>query len=105
AEERMFFAGKKRRPIWQPSKFERLRRAVSATLKIPWKHLLAALLSLFFAGVVLPEVFRHVVLIDPISVPKLLEERGLTAQVVADEVANKTASIEEAVNTTAPESE
>ncbi len=89
----MFFAGKKRRPVWQPSKFERLRRAFSANVHVSWKHLLAALLLLFFAGVILPELFRPVVLIDPISVPKLLEERGLTAQVVADEVAERTASM------------
>ncbi len=98
----MLSAGKKRRPIWQPSKFERLRRAVSANLKIWWKNLLAALLLLFFAAVVLPELLRPVVLVDPLSVPKLLEEQGLTGQVVAAEVADRIASMEEAVETLAP---
>jgi tetratricopeptide (TPR) repeat protein len=98
----MFFAGKKRRPIWQPSRFERLRRAFSANVHVSWKHLLAALLLLFFAGVVLPELLRPVVLVDPLSVPKLLEEQGLTGQVVAAEVADRIASMEEAVESLAP---
>src|SRR5713101_6810424 len=96
----MFPAGKKRRPIWQPSTLQRVRRAF-CNIKVSWTGLFAASLVLFLAGVVLPELFRLVVLIDPVSVPKAFEEQGFTGQVVAAEIADKTASIEEAVNTAA----
>src|SRR5713101_2041194 len=98
----MPFPNKKRRPIWQPTGLERLRLAFSTGVKISWKQLLAALLVLFLTGVVLPEVLRPVVLIDPVSVPKLLEEQGFTGQVVAAEIADQTASMEEAIKTAAP---
>jgi tetratricopeptide (TPR) repeat protein len=95
----MFFARKKRRPIWQPTRLERIRRAVSG-VTIPWKRLLSALILIVFAGVILSELLISVVLIGPISVPKPLEEQGFTGQVVAAKVKDQIASMEEAVKYT-----
>lgn len=96
------FSGKKRRPIWQPSRLTRLREATNLAWTISWKQTLLAVLFLFLAGFVLAEILNPVVVIDPVSVPQFLERQGFTPEVVAAQVVDKASSIEEAIKTHAP---
>src|ERR1017187_1974184 len=92
-----------RRPVWQPSRFSRLKAFLKNTLgRITFGRLgrlgldIFVLLLLFH---IYREVTRDVLIIDPFTVPKHFEEAGLTSEVMANRIGNTLHQIEIATQT------
>jgi Tfp pilus assembly protein PilF len=84
-----------RRPIWQPSRISRLRSLLVASLRaISLKRLVLFVLTAPVLVYIYREVTRDVLVIEPFSVPKDLEEAGLTSEVVAHRIGSEIRQIE-----------
>jgi tetratricopeptide (TPR) repeat protein len=90
-----------RRPIWQPSRISRLKDLlVAALMAISLKRLVIFALTAPFLVYMYREVTRDVLVIEPFSVPKELEEAGLTPEVVAHRIGAGIRQIELEARTT-----
>jgi hypothetical protein len=91
----------RRSPFRQPGKIARLRRVIEDV----WAQtrvvgvVLAGFALLLVAWYVYAEVTRDVVIIDPFSVPKRLEEKGLTGEAMANKIGDSLQKIESLTHT------
>src|SRR5713226_5501731 len=84
-----------RRPVWQPSKLSRLFRFLNDTLKrLTFTRIVLVLIILPFLIYLYREVTHNAVIIEPFSVPKRLEENGLTPDVIAYRIGDALRQIE-----------
>lgn len=82
--------------MWQPSRLSRLKTFLSNFLKkVTFTGLAVALLVLPLVLYVYREVTRDTLVIDSFTVPKSLEEEGLTADVMANRIGDRIHQIEE----------
>jgi len=89
-----------RRTLWSP----RRRSRVVPFLKATAKRITISRLALVLFGVplliyVYREVTRDALIIEPITVPKSLEEDGITSEVMANRVGDELRQMEEATRT------
>jgi len=89
-----------RRPVWQPSNYARLLGYIKPVLKqITFGRTLIAAFFLPLVLYVFKEVNRDVLIVDPFTVPKSLEETGLSSVVMANRIGGALRHIEAAAQT------
>jgi tetratricopeptide (TPR) repeat protein len=79
-----------RRPLWQPSRLSRLSLFLKRTLKqVTFRRTAIALPTLLLVWLLIKDVRKEVIIIEPLLVPKQMEDEGYTGAVIARQIADE----------------